>query len=313
MTEAADIQAIGPVDTPLNMNEAAEALRAFAELPKEREAKAEAKAEPEAKADPEPEAEPQDAEPEQTVTVKIDGKEVEVSLTELKNGYQQQKASTERFMQAAETKKAAEAEVAKAREERATYAANLARMQARLEGEQQAHQAVNWDELIKTDPVEYLRQQHLANQRQATLQQVYGEQQKLAAQSKTEQEREMTAHLARQQAELLEKVPEWKDPAKSESEKAAIRDYLLNAGYEASDVASVTDARAVVLARKAMLFDQMIEKAKVASKKVSTLPTKVERPGGGEAPSIDGRSAAYQRLSKSGRVEDAAAVFATLL
>ena len=66
------------------------------------------------------------------------------------------------------------------------------------------------------------------------------------------------------------------------------------------------------MARKAMLYDQMVGKAAAAAKKVATLPNKVERPGGGETQNLDKRAAAFQRLSKSGRVEDAASLIAGL-
>ena len=62
-----------------------------------------------------------------------------------------------------------------------------------------------------------------------------------------------------------------------------------------------------------MLYDQMVSKAQAAAKKVSTLPNKVERPGGGEPQNLDRRAASYQRLSKSGRVEDAASLIAGIL
>jgi hypothetical protein len=61
-----------------------------------------------------------------------------------------------------------------------------------------------------------------------------------------------------------------------------------------------------------MLYDQMIAKASAAAKKVSTLPTKVERPGSGKT-GLDQRSSAFQRLTKSGSVDDAAAVFRSIL
>ena len=76
---------------------------------------------------------------------------------------------------------------------------------------------------------------------------------------------------------------------------------------------SVADARAVVMARKAMLYDQMLAKANTATKRVSNLPSRIERPGAGEPQGLDKRSTAFQRLSKSGRVEDAAAVFSTFI
>ena len=112
---------------------------------------------------------------------------------------------------------------------------------------------------------------------------------------------------------VLAKLPEWSDPAKATADKAAIRAYLLEQGYDENAVSSVADARAVLMARKAMLYDQMLKKADVAARKVAQLPTRIERPGTGDVQPLDKRSSAFQRLSKSGRVEDAAAVFSALL
>ena len=304
-------------NAPLNTDQAAQA---FAELldPKEQTDEPQADtAEPAAA--PETEAEAQDApeattEDDPTVTVKIDGKDVEVKLSELKNGYQRQADYTRKTMETAEQRKAAEAQIAKAVQERQTYAQNLQRMQAQLEGalaEQQ--KSINWQQLLETDPQRYLQERHLAEQRQAALQQNYAEQQKLAAIHQAEEARRFQSHLQQQQEQLLAKLPEWKDEAKARAAKTALRDYLLQQGYDEQSVSSVADARAVLLAHKAMQYDAMMAKANAAAKKVGTLPTKVERPGTGENPGIDRRTSAFQRLSKSGRVEDAAAVFSSLL
>lgn len=277
-------------------------------------------AEPEKEA---PEAQPVEAEAEQpteeateddpVVTVKIDGKDVEVKLSELKNGYQRQADYTRKTMEVSEQRKAAEAETAKARQEREAYAQNLNRLQAQLEATLQETQQVDWEKLLESDPVEYLKQQHLAQARQAKLQQVYAAQQQVAAQQKAEAEEAHARHLQAQHQALLDKLPEWKDAKKADAERSAIRDFLIREGFEAEALNNITDARAVVLARKAMLYDQMMSKAQAAAKKVSTLPTKVERPGvAAEAPGLDKRTSAYQRLAKSGKVEDAAAIFASM-
>ena len=134
----------------------------------------------------------------------------------------------------------------------------------------------NWEELLSSDPVEYLQQQRIAQERQAQLQQVYAEQQKVAALQQAESQNAYVRHLQAQQEDLLAKLPEWKDEAKSKAEKVAIREYLASQGYEQNAIDSIADARAVILARKAMLYDQMVGKASAAAKKVSTLPTKVE-------------------------------------
>lgn len=298
---------------PLDVNQASSL---FSEaLDPEKQAAAEPAAappEPEAAEAP-PEAEAQAPEAEPTVTVKIDGKDVEVPLSELKNGYQRQADYTRKTMEVSEQRKAAEAERAQALQERQAYAANLQRMQAQLEGALQQQQQTNWEELLQSDPVEYLKQQHQAQARQAQLNQVYAEQQRMAALQQAEQAQVRQAYLAQQQEELLAKLPEWKDAQKAQAEKTALRDYLLESGYDRQTVETITDAKAVLLARKAMLYDQMVGKASAAAKKVSTLPSKVERPGTGDNPGLDRRSSAFQRLSKTGRAEDAAALFATIL
>ena len=268
--------------------------------------------EPEATAEPEPAVEADESD-DPVVTVKIDGREVEVSLSELKSSYQKDKVSTERFMQAAETRKQAEAEIASAQQERQTYVQNLQRLQVQDEAALAQQQNIDWSALLKSDPVEYLEQQRLAQERQARLNQVYTEQQRIAAQLEAESQSQRASYLQQQQEELLAKLPAWKDTAKASAEKAALRDYLLQAGYDGETVGQLADAKAVVIARKAMLYDQMVAKASAATKKVSTLPTRVERPGVGESPQMDRRSAAFQKLSKSGRAEDAAALFASIL
>lgn len=293
---------------PLDSVQAAEALADYLE-PQLEEEKKEA-AEPEAAA-PVEAVEPAEEEP--TVTVKIDGKDVEVPLSELKNGYQRQADYTRKTMEAADTRKAAEAERAQLQQERQAYAQNLQRLQAQDEAALQQQQNIDWQALIDSDPVEYLKQQRTAQERHARLQQVYAEQQRISAMQQAEQEQMRSAYLAQQQDELLAKLPDWRDSAKATAEKTALRDYLLEAGYDDKTVSTITDAKAVLLARKAMLYDQMIGKAQTATKRVANLPQKVERPGQGENPGIDRRTAAYLKLNKSGRVEDAASVFASFI
>lgn len=305
---------------PLDVNQASSLFSAALDAPTEpQEPEKQAAAEPEA-APPETEATeaPQEAdaqapEAEPTVTVKIDGKDVELPLSELKNGYQRQADYTRKTMEAAEQRKAAEAERSQAHQERQAYAVNLQRMQAQLEGALQQQQQTNWEELLQSDPVEYLRQQHQAQARQAQLGQVYAEQQRVAALQQAEAQQAQMRHLQSQQQDLLAKLPEWRDDAKSKAEKVAIRDYLAQQGYEPDAINNIADARAVILARKAMLYDQMVGKASAAAKKVATLPTKVERPGMGGNTGIEPRTAALLRLNKSGKVEDAARAFATIL
>lgn len=263
-------------------------------------------------APPEPE---QDAPADEPVTVKIDGKDVVLTKEQIAQAYKdglRQADYTKKTMEVAEQRKTAQAETAKAQQERATYADNLNRMAAQLEGVLEVQQQTNWDELLKSDPVEYLAQQRLAQQRYAQLQQVNQQRGLVEAQMKAESEKAHQSFIESQQQELLAKLPAWTDEAKAKAEKEAIRAYLSKEGYDDKALQNVSDHKAVILARKAMLYDQMIEKANAAAKKVQALPTKVERPGVADQNNVDRRTASIQRFNKTGSIEDASRAFSSM-
>ncbi|WP_367256510.1 hypothetical protein [Pseudomonas sp. stari2] len=271
-------------------------------------------AEPEVEAEQEQKAETGEQESEQqTFTVKIDGKEVEVPLSELLNGYQRQSDYTKKTMEAAEVRKAADAETQKAQQERQQYHAELQRMAVQLEGVLEQQGQIDWDALRESDPMEYLKQQHLFQKRHALYQQNIQEQQQLAQQFQHEQAQAHQSYLAQQRDDLLAKLPDWKDEAKAVAEKTAISKFLQEQGFGDEDISSITDHRHVIVARKAMLYDQLMANAKVQAKKVQEAPQRVVKPGVTSTGTPDGRTTAMKRLEKSGRVEDAAAVFASIL
>ncbi|MBT2300370.1 hypothetical protein J7E70_07820 [Variovorax paradoxus] len=257
-----------------------------------------------------------EAEGDEIVTVIVDGKSVELTKAQIAEAHKsglRQADYTKKTTELAEQRKAAEAETAKARTERQELAQNLTRHQALLEGALQEQQKTDWQALLESDPVEYLKQQHLAQSRQAALQQTIQQKAALDEQANAEYHEGLKAHIASQREELLAKIPEWKNEAKMKAGVAELKDYLVKQGLSEAEVNGVTDHRAIVQARKAMLYDQMIAKASVAAKKVAAAPQRVERAAGGESNAIDKRTAAFQRLSKSGSVEDAGNLFASIL
>jgi len=259
---------------------------------------------------------PSDPEVDETVTVLVDGKPVQLTKAQIAEAHKsglRQADYTKKTTELAEQRKAAEAETAKAREERQQYAQNLSRNQALLEASLQEQQKTDWHALRESDPVEFLKQWHLFTERQAALQQTHQQQEMLQAQARAEQEQSFKAHIADQREQLLAKIPEWKDEAKQKAGVAEIKSYLQKQGLNEAEINGVTDHRAIVMTRKAMLYDQMIAKASVAAKKVAAAPQRVERAAGGESNALDKRTAAFQRLQKTGRPEDAAGLFAQFL
>lgn len=309
-----DTQATESSNTPLDVNQAA---NAFLEIldPKEPEENQEAETpvEETQQDEAEPETEESEVEQPETITIKVDGKDVEVTLDELKKGYQRQADYTRKTMEVSETRKAAEAEAAQLRAERQQYAQKLNEQQVVLQAVLQDQQNIDWQTLLDSDPMEYLKQRDLLERRQQAYQANIAEQQRLFQYQQAEHAQQLQQFIAQQQEAVINKLPDWKDEGKAKAEKLAIREFLKNEGFEDGEISNVTDHRTVILARKAMLYDQMIGKAKAAAKKVENLPQKVQRPGSGQNVSVDKRGQAFQRLQKSGKVEDAAAVFASIL
>ena len=104
-----------------------------------------------AEAEPEPqEAEPEEqAEDDPVVTVKINGQDVDVKLSELKNGYQRQADYTRKTMEVAEQRKTAESEISKARQERQQYMQGLNQATALLQAQLQESSKVDWQALLE--------------------------------------------------------------------------------------------------------------------------------------------------------------------
>ena len=315
-----------PSNAPLNASSAADAFLNLFDAPKEPDKTPEAleaealdeltKKQPESeKPEPEDAVEASEADGE-TVTIEVDGKTVELTKAELADAYKnglRQADYTQKTMAAADARKSADAETAKAFQERQAYAGNLQKMAVQLEGVLEQSSKIDWDALISADPVEAMKQQHLLQKRQAAYQDTVQQLQAIDTQTKAEQADQMRQFRQVQQQELLAKLPDWKDESRAKAESAAIKSYLKNQGFDDAAIDNIQDHRAVILGRKAMLYDQMMSKATAAAKKVQALPTRVVRPGVADSQRGDGRSSAMQRLSRSGSVNDAADAFKAFL
>lgn len=311
---------------PLSLNQAA-AL--FGEEPVQEE-----KAPEKTDALPEPEKEPEKTaevvqEPEaegEKVTIEVDGKTVELTKAELADNYKnglRQSDYTKKTMEAAEQRKAADADMAKAREERQKAAGSIAQATAVLQAQLQEQSQIDWHKLRDENPTEFLKQWHLYSERQAAFQGLEGQRQQLAAKEHQENKRALMTHLQSEHQALLDKLPEWKDAKKADAERQDIVKELIERGFPPERIfgepdadgtpslknPGLTDHRILLMARDAMLYRKTMAQASAAAKKVTNLPQKVERPGVAETNPTDGRTTAMKQLHKSGSVQDAAAVF----
>jgi hypothetical protein len=256
------------------------------------------------------EEETEEGEQPQTFTVKVDGKEVSVTLDELQKGYSRTQDYTRKTQQIAEVRKQAEAETYAVRAEREQYAQLLGALQAQL---QSSEPQVDLERLYHEDPIEWVRQKEVMRERQEKLGAIQSEQQRLSQVAQYEQQRAMETQLASQQEALLAALPDWKDPKKAKAEKALVIESAKAAGFTDEDLKSVYDHRLVLLLRKAALFDQMVSKRQGIKPVVNNGPRPAKPGAAGRVSTTTEGTRAKQRLAKTGRIDDAASAIELLL
>jgi len=258
----------------------------------------------------EEEEEPEEQEQQQTFTVKVDGKEVSVTLDELQKGYSRTQDYTRKTQQIAEVRKQVEQETQAVRAEREQYAQLLGALQAQL---QSSEPQVDLDRLYHEDPIEWVRQKEVMRERQEKMAAIQSEQQRLSQVSQYEQQRAMEAQLASQQEALLAALPEWKDPKKAKAEKALVIESAKAAGFTDEDLKSVYDHRLVLLLRKAAMYDQMVSKRQGIKPVVNNGPRPAKPGAAGRVSTTTESTRAKQRLAKTGRIDDAVSAIELLL
>ena len=253
---------------------------------------------------------PEEQEQAQTFTVKVDGKEVDVTLDELQKGYSRTQDYTRKTQQIAEVRKQVEQETQAVRAERQQYAQLLGALQAQL---QASEPQVDLDRLYNEDPIEWVRQKEVLRDRQEKAYAIQAEQQRLSQLSQQEQQRAMEEHLESQKDALLAALPEWRDPKKAKAEKALVLESAKSVGFSDEDLKSVYDHRLVLLLRKAAMYDQMVSKRQGIKPVVNNGPRPAKPGAAGRVSTTTESTRAKQRLAKTGRVDDAASAIELLL
>jgi hypothetical protein len=329
MQTVAPTPAGSAVQGPMNMAEAANALEGLlpdegqqedreAQLPDEGAAVDEELSADADAADNETDAEQseldedtEEQEQPQVFSVKVDGKEVEVTLDELQKGYSRTQDYTRKTQQIAEVRKATEAELQAVRAEREQYAQLLSALEAQVQ--QVAQPNIDWDRLYQEDPIEWVRQREVMRDNQDRAAAIQSEKQRLTQLSQQEQAQFMQQKLQQEQESLLAAIPDWKDAKKAQAEKALLVEFGQKIGFTPDELKSVVDHRAVLMLRKAALYDQMMSK-RGNIKPVTNNGPRPAKPGAAGRVSNSTESVrAQQRVAKTGRVDDAANAIFQLL
>ena len=261
--------------------------------------------------DGEEETEVEELEEQPVYRVTVDGSEIEVTQDELINGYSRQQDYTRKTQELANQRKTIEQQAQELQQRDAIYAQLLPKMEAQLKGE--LVNEPDWDSLYNDDPIAYVREKQVWDEKKEKLTAVSAEQQRLQQEAYAQQQQQIAQVVQDGQQRILEIIPEWKNAEIASKEKSAIRDYGINVlGYSAQEMDAIYDYRALLGLRNAWLNSKTVEATK--KKPTQKAPARVARPGStSRKKSIAPAKRAKQVLAKTGKVQDAAKVFEQFL
>ena len=236
------------------------------------------------------------------IPVKVDGKEEQWTLDQLKQSAAGQAAINKRFQEAAEARKQIQQQ-----------AAALAQQQQQV---MQLYQQAQKDgvkaptppsrELFESDPIGYMEEKLKYDEAKASYdQQMYQVQQ--IQQRQNQQQAQAHQSYLQEQAELLKQhIPEIADPEKGAQLKTDLMQVGMDYGFTAEEMAGVSDARYVRALNDARKYRQLVAKRKQAQQKGEKARPVVKA---GAKKSTDGQTAtrkkAQTRLQKTGSINDA--------
>jgi len=253
--------------------------------------------------------------------VRVDGQDIEVSLSELVSGYSRQSDYTKKTQELAAERKQIEEAISEHREQieatnaiREQYVQATGQFIAAAHGDLEQFARLDWRALKEEDPIEYVTKRDEYREAQARIQHAQRLQQQAAVESDEQRAVLMQQHVVQEHALMAEKVPEWGDTEKRQELAGKIRGYAESIGYGQEEINGLADHRSLQVLLKAMQYDALqngdIKKKKIRNKpklvKSGTSRTK-------DAESKKRRKAQINRLKETGTVRDAASLLEDLI
>jgi len=247
-------------------------------------------------------------------TIKVDGKDVEVTLEELQNGYSRQADYTRKSQVLAEQRKKADDELVTTQQERQRYSQALEQLGDSTDYEISQFKNVDWTKLKDDDPMAYMQQKDALRDLQDSKRTLADEKVKIAAQNQKDYEANFNKTRQDQLQILTEKLPEWVDPVKGTKLKADVKNYAIGEGFSEQEIDMLMDARSIKVLNDARKYNELL-RSKISNKKQKIVP-KMQKPGSPQSKE-DNRSdkmkAQRARLKKSGHLNDASSVIESLM
>ena len=244
-----------------------------------------------------------------TYKVKVAGQELEVTLDELRNGYQKDADYRRKTEELSNDRKNFHSQSEKQRQD---YSQKLNEMNQILSNAQQELNteinSADLEALYEEDPAQAAKIEHRLRRKQEMLN-------SSIQKTQSEQKQQFDGYLQTEKTKLVNNIPDFADPGKASTLKNNMRSHLAKYGFNDSEIAQVYDHRILMLVNDAMKFGNL-QKAKPNLAKKISKPSRVFSSGIKQDKNDVKSKAArekFGRLRKTGSLKDAQNVFLDMI
>lgn len=224
---------------------------------------------PPAESDDEPEdggeEQPEDDEDEEPapatgeVILTLDGKPVKLTNAEASAGYLRQQDYTRKTQEVAEKERATVAEAEQLRAARLAYTDRLTALDAML-AEDDGITEEQLAALRTKNPAEYSAIITERGQREREREKITREKNRVLEEQALADRDALRKHIQSEQVLLATAIPEWADAKVRQAEQRRLVEFGQKLGFSPQELQGVTDHRAILTLRKAMLHDELTSK-----------------------------------------------------
>lgn len=243
------------------------------------------------------------------VTVKIDGQEKQVPLSDVIKSYQLEGHVNNKSIDLSNQRTAFEREQQNVRAQLQQQLAQSNELyQAARASLAHEYQRVDWATLRATNPAEFAALQAEFGQRQNQIDAFIGQIQQRQAAEIQQQQASQQQLMAAERDKLFNARPQWRDESAFAKDRDVMVKYAESMGMKAAEIGAIADHRVMLMLHDAAQFRALQAAAPQAVKQVRQAPV-VAKPGsrGDTTPQDANRQAAFERFRRNPRDQDAAA------
>jgi len=249
------------------------------------------------------------------IKVKVNGQEQEVTLDELKNGYQRQSDYTQKTQEVAQQKQA----LSQQENEYNQYLQSIPMLaqvaQANIQDATNRLYDPEFTKLATEDPAQYIAEkaklEKIVNQNQVAAQNMVQQYNQYQQQEIQRQQDDFNRRLVHANEVLSKTIEGWDDG----SVLNALRDFATKTiGFEPHELNGLIDPRQVIVLDKARRYDELMKSNTITQKQVVSKPSKTLKPGTATTTTEQDEFKAKQKqVLASGNDRDIASLMAQLL